>query len=73
MFVGETRQLEETMVANSIQIVPLRMEVAAPVSAPNLTYDDDNGEIGDICSWQAKQLGVYTVQLEWSDAAGRCI
>jgi hypothetical protein len=36
-------------------------------------YDDANGEIGDICAWQTRQLGVYTVQLEWSNAAGRCI
>jgi hypothetical protein len=36
-------------------------------------YDDKNGEIGDICSWQTRQLGVYTVQLEWSNAAGKCI
>jgi hypothetical protein len=36
-------------------------------------YDDSNGEIGDICSWQTKQLGVYTVQLEWSNSAGRCM
>jgi hypothetical protein len=36
-------------------------------------YDDKNGEIGDICSWQTEQLGVYTVQLEWSNAAGKCI
>jgi hypothetical protein len=36
-------------------------------------YDDSNGEIGDICAWRTKQLGVYTVQLEWSNAAGRCI
>ena len=36
-------------------------------------YDDANGEIGDICAWQTKQLGAYTVQLEWSNSAGRCI
>jgi len=36
-------------------------------------YDDQNGEIGDICAWQSKRLGGYTVQLEWSNAAGRCI
>jgi hypothetical protein len=36
-------------------------------------YDDNNGEIGDICSWQTKQLGAYSVQLEWSNKAGRCI
>ena len=36
-------------------------------------YDDNNGEIGDICAWQTKKLGAYTVQLEWSNAAGRCV
>lgn len=36
-------------------------------------YDDTNGEIGDICAWQTKQLGKYTVQLEWSNKAGKCI
>src|SRR5487761_486460 len=36
-------------------------------------YDDTNGEIGDICAWQTKKLGAYTVQLEWSNQAGRCI
>ena len=36
-------------------------------------YDDVNGEIGDICAWQTKKLGIYTVQLEWSNAAGKCL
>ena len=36
-------------------------------------YDDQNGEIGDICAWQTKKIGAYTVQLEWSNHAGRCI
>lgn len=36
-------------------------------------YDDNNGEIGDICAWQFKQLGNYTVQLEWSNKAGQCM
>jgi hypothetical protein len=36
-------------------------------------YDDQNGEIGDICAWKTKQLGAYTVQLEWSNSAGKCI
>lgn len=36
-------------------------------------YDDSNGEIGDICAWQTKKLGAYTVQLEWSNRVGRCI
>jgi hypothetical protein len=36
-------------------------------------YDDQNGEIGDICAWQSKKLGDYTVQLEWSNRMGRCL
>jgi len=36
-------------------------------------YDDSNGEIGDICAWTTKKLGAYTVQLEWSNKAGRCV
>jgi hypothetical protein len=36
-------------------------------------YDDQNGEIGDICAWQTRTLGQYTVQLEWSNLAGKCI
>jgi len=36
-------------------------------------YDDTHGEIGDICAWKTKKVGAYTVQLEWSNAANRCI
>jgi hypothetical protein len=36
-------------------------------------YDDTHGEIGDICAWQFKTLGGFNVQLEWSNAAGKCI
>jgi hypothetical protein len=36
-------------------------------------YDDTNGEIGDICAWKTKQIGNYTVQLEWSNQANKCI
>jgi hypothetical protein len=35
-------------------------------------YDDTNGEIGDICAWQTKTLGAYTVQLQWSNQANQC-
>jgi len=35
-------------------------------------YDDVNGEIGDICAWQTKQIGNYTVQQEWSNSANQC-
>ena len=36
-------------------------------------YDDSHGEIGDICAWKTRQLGGYTVQLEWSNRAGQCV
>lgn len=36
-------------------------------------YDQLNGEIGDICAWQFKQLAGYNVQLEWSNKAGKCV
>lgn len=36
-------------------------------------YDDVQGEIGDICAWQFKQVDGYTVQLEWSNEQSSCI
>jgi len=36
-------------------------------------YDQNNGEIGDICAWQMKQVGNYTVQKEWSNSANSCV
>lgn len=36
-------------------------------------YDQQNGEIGDICAWQTKKLGQYTVQKEWSNKSGSCV
>jgi len=36
-------------------------------------YDDTNGEIGDICAWKTKTVGQYTVQLEWSNKANKCV
>jgi hypothetical protein len=36
-------------------------------------YDDLHGEIGDICAWKTKTVAGYTVQLEWSNRAGKCV
>jgi hypothetical protein len=36
-------------------------------------YDDQNGEIGDICAWKTKKLGQWTVQLEWSNKQNKCV
>jgi hypothetical protein len=36
-------------------------------------YDDVHGEIGDICAWKTKNVGAFTVQLEWSNKANACV
>ncbi len=36
-------------------------------------YDQTNGEIGDICAWNFKKIGGYTVQLEWSNQQNKCV
>lgn len=36
-------------------------------------YNDQGGEIGDLCAWQTKTLAGYTVQKEWSNAAKACV
>jgi hypothetical protein len=36
-------------------------------------YDQTHGEIGDLCAWKTKQLGGYTVQLEWSNQHNNCL
>ncbi len=36
-------------------------------------YDNTNGEIGDICAWNFKQVAGYTVQLEWSNQQNKCV
>lgn len=36
-------------------------------------YDTNHGEIGDICAWKFKKIGIYNVQQEWSNAIGGCV
>ena len=36
-------------------------------------YDNTNGEIGDICAWNFKQVAGYTVQLDWSNTQDQCV
>jgi hypothetical protein len=48
-------------------------EAITDAAPGNGWYDDANGEIGDICAWKTKKVGQYTVQLEWSNAANRCV
>lgn len=51
-------------------------EVAEAITDPvpgSGWYDDQNGEIGDICAWQLATMDGYTVQQEWSNQAGSCV
>ncbi len=36
-------------------------------------YDDNYGEIGDICAWKFKTVDGYNVQLEWSNKKNKCL
>jgi hypothetical protein len=36
-------------------------------------YNDQYGEIGDLCAWETRSLGGYTVQKEWSNVAKACV
>ncbi|HEX4575070.1 MAG TPA: hypothetical protein VH158_08060 [Gemmatimonadales bacterium] len=36
-------------------------------------YDDNHGEIGDICAWQNTKLGGFVVQRLWSNRAKACV
>ncbi|MBS2032720.1 MAG: hypothetical protein JST54_32905 [Deltaproteobacteria bacterium] len=42
-------------------------------SSPLAWYDQNNGEIGDICNGQQGQVAGFTVQLEWSNSHNACI
>ena len=46
--------------------------ITDPVPGSGL-YDNTNGEIGDICAWNFKQVSGYTVQLEWSNQQDKCV
>src|SRR5205807_193474 len=47
--------------------------LATSFGPPLAWYDVNNGEIGDICVGQGDTIAGYTVQREWSNAAGACI
>jgi hypothetical protein len=36
-------------------------------------YDDQQGEIGDLCAWKSKKVGKYMVQQEWSQKSRKCV
>ena len=64
------RQLFDAMTATSSH--ELCEAITDPVPGAGW-YDDTNGEIGDICAWNFKQVAGYTVQLEWSNNENKCI
>jgi hypothetical protein len=36
-------------------------------------YDNTHGEVGDVCEWNTKAIGGFSVQKIWSNRAGQCI
>jgi hypothetical protein len=51
--------------------------LAGDIGYPLAWYDSDNGEIGDICNAEQGSIRgsdgkTYTIQREWSNAAGKC-
>lgn len=47
--------------------------LAAQIAAPLAWYDQNLGEIGDICNGMQGSLAGYVVQQEWSNHYGRCM
>jgi hypothetical protein len=46
--------------------------LATTAGPPLAWYDNNNGEIGDICVGNGAQVAGFTVQLEWSNKVGKC-
>src|SRR5207249_1235592 len=68
-------QLEEYSVRGQ-NIVPGPVRATKAITDPvpgKGWYDIVNGEIGDICAWNFKQVAGYNVQMEWSNAQNRCM
>ncbi len=69
---GDGSQLPTFDALTSVTSHEIAEAVTDPVPGAGW-YDDQNGEIGDICAWQLATLDGYTVQQEWSNQAGSCI
>ena len=68
IFVRQERFVE------AAELLPERLAKDAEGHGVNGARPDFlHGEIGDMCAWQTKKIGTYTVQLEWSNKAGRCV
>lgn len=51
-------------------------EIAEAITDPDPGsgwYDQNNGEVGDICAWQFRHDGQYNVQLLWSNHKNACV
>jgi hypothetical protein len=74
---GSKSQLENTTAATSHEMIEAVTDAAVGLATsfgpPLAWYDMNNGEIGDICVGQDDVIAGYTVQREWSNAAGACI
>ena len=73
-FANETSVASHELVE---AVTDAEVGLATVVGKPLAWYDTANGEIGDICNAQQGTITsgatTYTVQKEWSNAAGACI
>ena len=68
---GCTGNLEPAQALTSTSSHELCEAITDPIP-PQGWYDDNYGEIGDICAWKTKELGGYTIQREWSNKKKAC-
>ena len=69
---GDPSLFNNTTSVSSHELVEATTD--ADVGQNNLAwYDDNNGEIGDICNAEQGTVAGYTVQKEWSNQQGACI
>lgn len=68
--LGGVSALDSLTAIITHEIAEAQTDAAADASG---WYDQTNGEIGDICAWQFKQVDGHNVQLLFSNKAGDCI
>lgn len=72
---GGNNKLQNTTIVSSHELIEAVTDPAVGLQdEPQLGwYDDQRGEVGDICEGQNSLVSGYAVQNEWSNGQGACI
>lgn len=70
---GGGSKLDNTTEVSSHELIEAVTDAGVGVNSIAWYDDTNNGEIGDLCVGQAGTVGNWTIQLEFSNAAGSCI